>query len=513
MVTSTNAAAGTLYDVVDYPGHARSDTHPARLAAVGILQGMRPPDVRSARVLELGCGDGTNLIPMAHELPGASFTGVDLSRRAIERGREFAGALDLRNLELIACDLLEYRPEGSFDYIIAHGLYSWVPEPVRERAMQLCGGLLAPDGIAFISYLALPGTRYREPIRELLLQRTAHLERPEAKIEAARETMRIFSTGPTGSDPYQELMRRIARDFADYDDAGVFHDWLAEVNAPMSITDFVAHAGRHGLRFLGEAEYFMTRYEHDPMLVAARDELRALEERDPVLREQYLDVLRARRFRQTLLCRQSVQPRATRLSDLYGLAFTSRLEPVGTIDVRSREIAAFRSPAGNTLRVDHPAAKAALLALHEARPAPQPFRATLPKGAGPADSEIVARVLLAGLSAAYVTAYSIPPAIATRPGPRPRASAVARYQISRGMQVTTLLHSSLKVEDPLGAALLGLLDGTRDRDALATILLQRIDAGELPAPWDQPTGDPTAVLRAGLDRSLEGLARSGLLEA
>ncbi|CAI8850760.1 methyltransferase regulatory domain-containing protein [Methylocaldum szegediense] len=477
------------------------------------MHGMHPADVRTARVLELGCGDGANLIPMAYGLPDTTFTGIDLSPCAIARGREAVEALGLKNIELTVTDLMDYRPQGSFDYIIAHGLYSWVPESVRERLLQLCDELLSPHGIAFISYLALPGTRYREPLRELLLERTAHIEEPSTKIAAARDIMRIFCDCPNGIDPYQELMRTIARDFADLSDAAVFHDWLADINAPFSITQFVANARRHNLRFLGEAEYYMMRYEHDPMLGAARDELRALEERDPVLKEQYLDFLRARRFRQTLLCRDSVQLRPPTPSDLFELAFTSRLEPVGNIDVESREIATFRSPVGNTVRVDHPGAKAALLALHEARPAPMPFRSLLPDGTSDADAEAVARLFLVCLGTAYMEPYSIAPPIAVRPGTRPRANAVARYQITRGNIVASLLHANVKIDDPLGTALLQLLDGTRDRSALAEALLVRIQAGELPAPFDLSAEDATATFLAGLDHSLEGLGRSGLLEA
>jgi SAM-dependent methyltransferase len=510
----------TPYDIVDYPGHAFPDTHPWRLAAVGILHGMAPADVRTARVLELGCGDGANLVPMAYALPDATFTGIDLAPRAIARGRAAADALGLRNLALEAMDLMDFAgEEGAFDYVIAHGLYSWVPEPVRDRALALCGRLLAPQGIAFVSYLARPGTQFREPLRDLLLERTAELSEPAAKIARARQLMRVFSSGPTGSDPFQELARSIAREFEDLHDGAIYHDWLTGENAALRVTDFVAHAGRHGLRFLGEAEYFMTRYEHDPMLAAARDELSALEARDPLLKEQYLDLLRGRRFRQTLLCRSDVSPRATLPSDFERLAVSSRLRPEGAVDPTTRDMAAFRSPVGSTIRIDHPAAKAALLALADAQPAAIPFdtlcaaaRARSGSSApAPADAEVLARVLLACTGAAYVEPFSLAPAFALRAGERPRASAVARYEITRGPMVTTLRHGSVRITDPLGGALLALLDGSRDRSQLATDLAARIRAGELPAPAGAGSAD--GDLADGLERSLEGLARSALLEA
>ena len=83
------------------------------------------------------------------------------------------------------------------------------------------------------------------------------------------------------------------------------------------------------------------------------------------------------------------------------------------------------------------------------------------------------------------------PDLITTPSERPVASALARLQAADGTRVTTLRHRSVDVPDELGRRLIGLLDGTRDRAALAA---------ELGRPTDE------------LERSLEGLARIGLLE-
>lgn len=72
------------YDEVLYPGNAFSQAHPERLAAFAALMGLRPTPVESCRVLELGCGDGGHLIPIAAVLPGSRFIGIDLSQTAID---------------------------------------------------------------------------------------------------------------------------------------------------------------------------------------------------------------------------------------------------------------------------------------------------------------------------------------------------------------------------------------------------------------------------------------------
>src|SRR5262245_44902640 len=120
------------YDEVPYPGFPFSQTHPGRLATLAALHGMVPASPARCRVRELGCGDGGNLIPLAYQYPHSFFLGVDLSARAIATGRDTITRLGLRNIELRALDIAEMTTESArFDYIVAHGVYSWVPPAVR----------------------------------------------------------------------------------------------------------------------------------------------------------------------------------------------------------------------------------------------------------------------------------------------------------------------------------------------------------------------------------------------
>src|SRR5262245_22544912 len=124
-------AQTTSYDELPYSSRAFPYTHPDRLAVWAVLLGMTPRPVGSCRVLELGCGMGANLMPMAEQLPGSQFLGIDLSTRQIAAGKQIAAELGLTNIDFQALDILELGPSlGEFDYIICHGVYSWVPEPV-----------------------------------------------------------------------------------------------------------------------------------------------------------------------------------------------------------------------------------------------------------------------------------------------------------------------------------------------------------------------------------------------
>src|SRR5271166_4981750 len=114
----------TSYDIIAYPSHPFAQTHPAHLAALGALLGVSTAPLERCRVLELGCGDGGNLIPMAMSYPGAAFVGLDLAASVVKHGNELIGELGLGNIALRAADVLDFPADaGEFDFNLAHGLY------------------------------------------------------------------------------------------------------------------------------------------------------------------------------------------------------------------------------------------------------------------------------------------------------------------------------------------------------------------------------------------------------
>ncbi len=179
------ADASFAYDQVLYSSHALPQTHPDHLATLAMLFGMRPAPAESCRVLELGCGNGANLIPMALTLPGSRFAGIDLAGVPIAAARELAGRLELGNIVFHQLDVTELSPGfGEFDYVIAHGLYSWAPPAVRDKLLAVCKANLAPHGVAYVSYNTYPGCHLRNMIREMLLYQTRDIADPELKTQA-----------------------------------------------------------------------------------------------------------------------------------------------------------------------------------------------------------------------------------------------------------------------------------------------------------------------------------------
>ncbi len=188
-------ALSIAYDKVLYPAATFPQTHPNRLATVAFLRGMQPAPIDHCRVLELGCGLGSNLIGMAFQLPDSEFVGLDLARRPIAAGQSFAEELGLGNVALHEMDISAASPErfGRFDFIIAHGLYSWVPQPVRGHILAVCQEMLNPQGVAYVSYNAYPGNHLRDLVRGMMRFHTAGFEDPIEKVGQARGLLKFLA--------------------------------------------------------------------------------------------------------------------------------------------------------------------------------------------------------------------------------------------------------------------------------------------------------------------------------
>ncbi|HTX39769.1 MAG TPA: class I SAM-dependent methyltransferase [Bryobacteraceae bacterium] len=462
------------YDEVPYPTLPQPQTHPERLAAVGRLFGMRPAPVEGCRVLEIGCGDGGNLIPMAYALPASRFVGVDLAAVPIAAGKRMAADLALGNLALRACDLREIDAGwGEFDYILAHGVFSWVPEEVRERLLAVCGERLALAGIALVSYNALPGGYLRQMLREMLLHHTRHAKDAAGRIGQAREFLKLLERSHLLSPPWQALRDYEVKALLARDDGSLYHDELAGWNQRFYFHEFAEAARRHGLEYLGEAE---PHEMFDPSGALGSFSGGIIE------REQYLDFLKARRFRQTLLCRA-------------GTALRRDIQPPQMreflFSAPGRRLANGQIEGARAVRIT-PAGEAAVevaLALGEVDPLPLPFDDLIPYAGG---AEALEQVLYAFMTAGFADLHVFEFPCQDSVTDRPRASRLVRYQAARSHFVSSACHVAVPL-DEAERRLAKLLDGTCTHPEIAAAL-------------DAPGA------RDWLEARLEWMAAQGLLE-
>lgn len=553
------------YDKFAYPSALYAQTHPDRLATISTLTGLRSADINRARVLELGCGDGNNLITMACTLPNSEFLGFDLAIEPIRRGQQVIADLGLKNVTLRQMSILDAPADlGVFDYIIAHGLYSWVPEAVREKILAICRDHLAENGVAYVSYNAYPGNYLRDAVRGMMRFHVQQFTEPPEQIRQARIFLKFLSEAKAKPGLWQDLLKHQFERVEKYADAGFYHDDLSAVNQPFYFHEFMEAAGRHQLQFLGEAD-IRDKQPTTGLTEEAMGIVQKMDKMNRVAREQYLDFISGRSFRQTLLCRQdcrlSHEPELERVCNLFAAADVSPVNSgantaVPGMDDFQRDKA--------VIAAGQPVLKSALVYLGQVWPRRVPFSELLDKarerGRGPdnagavpghgggatgqgamadkkactddslgrtgalpcrsdetldSDRRGLAEFLVRCYAIGFVDLHSHPSTFVTDISERPVASPLARLQVRNGQTIASFRHLPLRIQDELGRELLGLLDGTRDRAALLEELGKGIRSGSIPIYSDgNPVTDPqkaTELLAAQLEPSLASLARLGLL--
>ncbi len=464
------------YDEVAYPSFAFAQTHPDRLGAIATILGMAPAPVERCRVLELGCGPGTNLVPMAFSLPGSRFVGVDLAANQIEAGARTAAVLGLTNIRLLPLNIMQIGPEfGEFDYIIAHGVYSWVPPEVREKIFSIMRENLAPQGVGYVSYNAFPGGHLRLMVREILLHHVRGITDPSERVREAVALARHITDWRNPEDSGRDLLRAEFERILGYEPGHLYHDDLADYNVPVYFRDFMDQASRHSLQYLGEADYHEMFGPPDTGTGASG--ARIPPDSDRVEFEQYLDFLRCRRFRQTLLCHDGiVLDRTTPPPRLNGLYVASPLRAESAApDFTPGKGERFLGPKGSQIETDFPAAKAALVALAQVYPASLGFgellkrsRALAAAGRTNGDdwpshiAEELGRMLLRLYQVNAVELYAGCSRFTTELSERPEASRLVREQLKTDRVVISQLHRRVEIPDERLGRLLQLADGTRD---------------------------------------------------
>ena len=525
MAVGTGPASS--YDEVPYPTRAFPQTHPDNLAAIATLFGLAPPAVATCRVLELGCAAGGNLLPLADALPKTTFLGIDGSAAQIAAGQKVIDAVGLANVSLRHQDILTLPADlGEFDYIIAHGVYSWVPAVVQDKIMALCANHLAPGGVAYISYNTFPGWHARGVVRELLCYHTAKFDESKQRIEQARAMLEFVGRSlATEVSPFALQLKEEAAGLQNQSDSYLFHDHLEAINSPLYFHEFIARARAHGLQYLGEAHVASML----PGSMGPEVERTLLSiGKDMVDVEQYLDFLRNRMFRQTLLVHSTAKiRRVLSAAGLERLLVSALLREDTQASAAAAGNETFVLAKGLSVSTAEPAILAALARLRAAWPQAVPFAELVaiseanfqPGSAAAAKSpraprDVLAEMLLQGYLAGGVHFHAEQVPVAAAIGERPLASRLARYQAAASEAIVNRRHHAVSL-DFVERIVLGYLDGQHDRESLLTALIEGEHGAAITAtPIGQPaSGAPheRAALQQVLDEILSRLVRSALL--
>src|SRR5450755_1999859 len=220
------------YEELPYPSSSFAQTHPDRLATLGRLFGLAPAPVDRCRILEMGCSAGGNLIPLAATLPHSEFVGIDFSATTVGKGVADIAALRLTNIRLLPMDIRAFDSAfGTFDYIIAHGVYSWVPKDVQESVLAICARQLAPNGIAYVSYNTLPGWHARGAVRDAMLYHTRQFSDAKTRVLQARAMLDFLAESlKATASTWGAMLLEEAQRVRQMPDGYIYHEHLETVN-------------------------------------------------------------------------------------------------------------------------------------------------------------------------------------------------------------------------------------------------------------------------------------------
>ena len=293
------------YDNFLYISKAFPNTNINILSAKARIYGLDSAPIDGARVLELGSSCGGNIIPQALYYPEATFTGIDLSSVQVQHGNELIQSMGLTNVTLMEKNIMDIDDDfGTFDYIIVHGIWSWVPDMVKDKILSICNRNLSDRGIAYVSYNTYPGWKRLEQLRDIMLYSEKHAHHDSLKDRTAytknvlkliAETMKMDERARTQSNYKINNINRVVQS----NDYYVGHEYLETINDPVYISQFVARAEQQGCTYIGDESLqrsFITWLDD-----AVVENINVLSQGNHVDKEQYYDYVYDTQFRMALL--------------------------------------------------------------------------------------------------------------------------------------------------------------------------------------------------------------------
>jgi SAM-dependent methyltransferase len=521
--TSTHLAlerTASAYDQTPYRSFAYPLTRPAHLAAIAQIFSLVAPAVPTARVLEIGCGGGGNLIPMAAAFPEGRFVGIDLSAIQVEQAQQRAAAAGLGNIEFRRGSVTEIDASwGTFDYIVCHGVYSWVPAEVRRAILRVIAERLADAGMAVVSYNVLPGWHLKRVARDAMVAHAAQFADPAQKLAQARAFLDFLKDRVPQQTPYAQVLRTETAFLAQQRDDYVLHDFLETENSPCTVLEFLNEAASVGLSYLADSElHSMLPEAHGKEIAAV---LRQLAANRLLQLEQYIDLLTGRSFRQSILMKPAAAKKAHRALDpsrMAGLHVAACF--TGMPESGASGPFVFTDAFGRTLTTASPEVARAMTALSARWPrtttAAELTELTVADDASrEAVAALVLDALLRLMNVGMLFLSTVPTEVGDGSASHPTAWPLARADASRGATDTASPQHMTVQLDLASRTLLPLLDGTRDRVALTNSLLSIINQGAMTLRRsDEPIQDPEERRKAAqelLESTIKALASLALL--
>lgn len=328
------------YDSIPYVSQSFKYSHPHKLEAIAKLLLLDPPNASKAKILEIGCSFAGNLIPFALNNQEATLVGIDLSGTQIEKGNKIIGEIGIENLKLYQKDICEMSDElGKFDYIIAHGVYSWVPKEVQDAILKTIKNLLSPNGIAYVSYNTYPGWKNKSIIRDFIdIFMPKNKFSPQEQVKFLRENLKFLKSYMSAigfSDKQKNLISTI--DSLDTnDDSYIFHEYFEIFNDPCFFYEFIEHIEKYELGYLVDSNLiFSLNNAYDQQLSGIVKNFNNMEPRIAI--EQFFDFTTGMSFRRSIITHKANLAKA-RLDKTFSKKVLDELNLLGSFTIKDDKI-------------------------------------------------------------------------------------------------------------------------------------------------------------------------------
>lgn len=492
--TETIQTIANAYDEVPYESNPFDYTRPERLHAVGTLFGMNPPNIETARVLELGSSSGNNIVNFAFNYPKSHSIGVDISKVEIDHGLQMIKDIGIKNLELKHLSITDIDDSfGKFDYIICHGVFSWVPEVVRFKILEVMKNLLNKNGIAFVSYNTLPGWNMFNTIRDMMMFHASIFADTTSKVEQAKLFLQFVNEALEGSQtPYAKFLQEKVKTLLQYRNSYIRHEYLSPENTQFYFTDFMNLASNLGLQYLADV-HLHTMYVGNLPSKAA-NQLQQVN--DGIRTEQYMDFINNRQFRCTLLCHNDVKISrnidSNCIKNFYITSFLSPAKPESEIDLtNSLEEAVFylNGDQNSAVKTSSPIVKAIFYSYYDnlGMPIKQSQVINMASKKLPQFTrEEITKEFLQSIPrlifSQYLQLHSVLPAFVNMISDKPKVTSLCRYQSKISNQSNVYVTNQINGMVPLALHerhVIELLDGKNTIPAIESVLVKRIEQKEL----------------------------------
>lgn len=326
----TKEQAKEIYADLGYLSQPFSYASAPFLESYARLLGLSPAPASTARILEIGSSYGGNVISQALFYPQATFTGIEIAPTQVSVGKTYIDQLGITNLDLLEGDVNESHDHlGTYDYIIAHGFYSWVDEDTKDNFLRLCKEHLAENGILYMSYNTYPGWHKMDSVRALLefankdIDTLNHREKVRHGKTVASKLGALMLEYDTVKNQQASFLQSL-RQTLQKQDCYVGHDHLEPVNTPVYFHQCMDHMAEHGFTYLCDCDLnlsFPTVYDE-----TLRTQLQVLAPHDPLAREQYIDFMLNTAFRKSLFTHKGATPKPITETSVTDADFQHSLE-------------------------------------------------------------------------------------------------------------------------------------------------------------------------------------------